>query len=164
MIERAHRTLKESLRCLATKFPCWEKALPSALLGMRTAVNDMGVSPALVVYGEQIAVPALLFEEVSWYAGGAVIDLVAGLQSDLRTIRDFLLANDPALMAGDNTLAQAPEYPYRYVYLLDPILRNSLAPKYTGPYKVHYVRFRVITIDKDGDHKSVSVDRLRPAY
>ena len=61
LIERAHATLKNALRCISTTLFDWEKSLPSALLAMRTAINDRGVSPSLVVYGEQITVPGKLF-------------------------------------------------------------------------------------------------------
>ena len=61
LIERAHSTLKNALRCMSLTLNDWENALPAALLAMRTAINEKGVSPSLLVYGEQISVPGKLF-------------------------------------------------------------------------------------------------------
>ena len=62
MVERVHRTFKNSLRCLIPRFHDWERALPSALLAILTSVGDLGLSPSLVVYGEQLAIPGILLD------------------------------------------------------------------------------------------------------
>ena len=51
LIERMHRTFKNTLRCLNDKVKDLEATLPTALLAYRTAISDYGVSvPALMVH------------------------------------------------------------------------------------------------------------------
>ena len=56
-IERFHRTLKNSLRakCNTAK---WHDALPMVLLGLRTAINSEGYSPAQLLYGMSPELPS----------------------------------------------------------------------------------------------------------
>jgi hypothetical protein len=45
-----------------------------ALLAMRMAINDLGVSPAMVMYGEQLALPASLITPQVTYDESSVDD------------------------------------------------------------------------------------------
>jgi cleavage and polyadenylation specificity factor subunit 1 len=60
LIERLHSTLKASLRCIMDRASDWEKILPTTLLALRTAVNETGISPALMVFGETLSAPGAL--------------------------------------------------------------------------------------------------------
>jgi len=162
LIERAHSTLKNMLRCLMERFHCWESALPSALLAMRCAVNDLGVSASLIVYGEQIAVPSLMVEDPPRYHDTNTTDFVQKLQQDLIQIREYMLANDPTLIPREDE--DPMHFPHKSVWIKDPILRGALAPKYHGPYPVVYYEFPVVTVRKDGVPYKVNVDRVKPAY
>ena len=163
MIERAHGTLKNILRCLSINLSDWEKALPSALLAMWTAINNRGISPALVVYGEQISVPSNLFFQQNTYNEQSDFEFVEQLQSDLDLLRQYILQTDPTLMPG-NPEVVSREFPYDHVYLRNEVKKTSLSAKYSGPYAVLRQRFPVVYIYKDGKEVGVNVDRLKPCY
>lgn len=52
ILERQHRTTKESFRCLLSKLTSWEDALPLTLLAMRSLIHSNGFTAATVVFGE----------------------------------------------------------------------------------------------------------------
>ncbi|XP_014215392.1 uncharacterized protein LOC106644415 [Copidosoma floridanum] len=59
MVERLHRALMAALKC--TTLP-WVDALPSVLLGLRTTYKEnLKASPAEIVYGTSLQVPAEFF-------------------------------------------------------------------------------------------------------
>ena len=63
---------------------------------MRCAISDLGVSPAMMVLGEQMQLPALLLEE----RPGADVpgsDLAERLSADFRTIRQYIVQYDNTL-------------------------------------------------------------------
>ena len=164
MVERVHRTLKNSLRCLVSKFRDWERALPTALLAMRTSINDLGVSPSLVVYGEQIAVPGALLNLPTCYQEEDMHDFISQLNADIRSVRAFILKHDDTLK-GPGSQSVTPDLSdYRRVWLKDPIYKGSLAPKYLGPYDVTEITYPVLTIIKDGIPYKVNIDRVKPCY
>ena len=58
MIEIWHRRLKAALMCVIETITDWYYALPTVLLGMRTAIRlDTGVSPADMLYGQTLRIP-----------------------------------------------------------------------------------------------------------
>ena len=57
MVERLHRQLKDSLKARTTS-PHWMEHLPFTLLGLRTTWREeLGCSPAELVYGSTLRVP-----------------------------------------------------------------------------------------------------------
>ena len=164
LIERCHSTLKNMLRCLSNKFPDWEKALPSALYAMRTAITNIGTSPSLLVYGEQIAIPGKLLSDDVHYQEGKISDFVVQIQADMDVLRQFVLTHDEALREPTEFENQEVAFPFKSVWLRDPIMRGSLEPKYKGPFDVILAQYPVITINMDGKPTKVNVDRLRPAF
>nr|XP_029718020.1 igE-binding protein-like [Aedes albopictus] len=64
MIERWHRTLKASILCHDTDR--WTEQLPMILLGLRTTYKeDIGASPAEMVFGSILRIPSEFFAENS---------------------------------------------------------------------------------------------------
>lgn len=62
IIERYHRTIKAALKCLDTTN--WSRELPLLMLGMRsTYKEDIQASPAEMVYGKTLRLPADFFTE-----------------------------------------------------------------------------------------------------
>ncbi|GBL87523.1 hypothetical protein AVEN_165141-1 [Araneus ventricosus] len=60
IVERMHRQLKASIKCYATLN--WSEVLPTVLLGMRVCLKeDIGVSPAEMVYGQCLSLPGEFF-------------------------------------------------------------------------------------------------------
>ena len=62
-IERMHRVLKEMLATKIPDFPNWLHLLPLCEFLINTAINKYGVSPAMLVYGEQPVLPQLFFTD-----------------------------------------------------------------------------------------------------
>ena len=67
LIERAHSTLKNSLRCLVGRSADWETALPVAMMAIRSAFNELNTSPALLLFGEPMSLPSSLLSNESSY-------------------------------------------------------------------------------------------------
>ncbi|GBN58179.1 hypothetical protein AVEN_66893-1 [Araneus ventricosus] len=60
IVERMHRRLKASIKCYAILD--WSEVLPTMLLGMRACLKeDIGVSPAKMVYGQCLCLPGEFF-------------------------------------------------------------------------------------------------------
>ena len=139
MVERCHRTLKDSLRCLADRFEDWEESLPSALLAMRVAVNKEGFSPALLLYGEQLTVPSSIctLPHDQQYSQSS---LIRKLQSNAALVRSHL--TDTVTQTSDTV----PTFKHSHVWITDPVRQNTLSPRYIGPYKVLSYRHPVITV------------------
>jgi hypothetical protein len=160
-VERAHSTIKNILRCLSASAPDWEDVLPATLMAMRVAINEDGVSPSLLVYGEHLAMPGLLVGDTRTYPEDTMSEFVDKLRKDLQLLREFVFelhANQQKIPSEDR------KFPYKHVWLLDPLLRHSLSPKYNGPYRVIATdQYPVIQIDVEGQIKRVTVDRLKPA-
>ena len=162
LIERSHRTIKEILRNLGAMTKQWDELLPSVLLALRNAISNTGVSPSLVVFGEHLAIPSIIVESQRTYPEGQMTEFVAKLQEDLLFMREHLLQIDPTLSGPTDKVS--PQFPHKYVWIKQPVLKSSLHPKYIGPYEVLEVKYPVIIIDRDGKRESISVDRLKPAF
>ncbi|GFY50191.1 integrase catalytic domain-containing protein [Trichonephila inaurata madagascariensis] len=63
MVERLHRTLKQSIRCHDTK---WTVSLKVVLLGLRAHIKeDLNASCIEMVFGKTIVLPGEFFEPSS---------------------------------------------------------------------------------------------------
>jgi hypothetical protein len=159
-VERSHATIKNILRCLSAHRADWDNVLPSTMMAMRTAINDTGTSPSLLVFGEHLTLPNLAITNERTYPEEEVSDFIIKLREDLAVLREFVteVTDDP----GDPMVK--PTFPHEYVWILDPILKNSLSPKYKGPFKVISTQqYPVLLLDIDGVEKRINVDRVKPA-
>ena len=164
MIERMHSTLKTTLRCLADTFPDWVAALPTALLAIRSAVNDRGISPTLVIYGEQTTVPGVFAMPRRTFTEESEISFVNQLHKHWLQVKEFILATDPTLSPAVPSGKPPPEFPHDNVWIVEPIKKGSLEPKVRGPYKVLEVKYPVVFVKVDGVKQAISVDRCKPAF
>ena len=140
LLERAHSTLKNMLRTLVIKIKDWERVLPSALLAMRTAISNIDVSPSLLLYGEQISVPSTFFTNELTYDEKSVSGFMLGIQEDMRKVKEFVIEHDKTLSG-----TEPPAFPHRfnasYAWLIEPVYKGSLRPKYLGPFKVMKIEY-----------------------
>nr|XP_019536867.1 uncharacterized protein LOC109408105 [Aedes albopictus] len=84
MIERWHRTLKASILCHDTDR--WTEQLPMILLGLRTTYKeDIGASPAEMVFGSTLRIPSEFFAENS--NTSSENDFVVNLRQAMRQLR-----------------------------------------------------------------------------
>ena len=156
IIERLHRTLKQSLiaRCI---FSDWFYQLPWILLGMRTMPKvDIGSSPAEMVYGETIVVPGEFFPCES-----------NSESMELRRARNAASHFKPVPPRHNTRNIHVPNVikTCEYVFMRDDSYRPPLTAPYKGPFKVMQRSEKAFKIQlASGKTDWVSIDRLKPAY
>ena len=156
MIERFHRSLKQSLtaRCSTCD---WFYQLPWTLLGLRTTPKaDINVSPAEMVFGDPLVVPGEFFP-------------VEPISETLELQR--------ARFAAANFKPINPRRNFRNIYIPRDLMkcefvfvrkdshRVPLTPPYQGPYQVIQKSDKAFLVKLKHNHEDwVSIDRLKPAY
>ena len=162
IIERWHRSLKTSLMCkLGNRNHAWMEQLGPVLLGLRSAVKeDLGYSPAELVYGTNLRLPG---EFLSPTADN--LDTSYSYVDNLRkTFRDIA----PKLKTTwhvKNKLFHHPKLETAtHVFLRDDSVKKPLQRPYTGPYRVIDRNSKTFNLDIRGKHTTVSKDRLKPAF
>jgi len=156
-IERWHRTLKSALRAQLTTD--WVRKLPTVLLGLRSyIIPSCNVTPAEVIYGEPITLPADFFEDTT--PPQDVPSFLAVLQEHVRSIRPV-----PFIHHSKRSAFVHPELmKATHVFVRHDAAKNSLQPVYDGPFPVkskNEKTFIIITLRGD---LTVSIDRLKPAF
>ncbi|XP_036359019.1 uncharacterized protein LOC118763556 [Octopus sinensis] len=134
----------------------WLEALPVVLLGIRSAVKEnIQYSPAELLYGTTLTLPAQMFEETNSF-NGDVNDYVTRLKRFLTDIPSFTrkLQNVKSFVSSDIKS-------WTHVFVRNDAAHNSLKYKYTGPFKVLSVRDKTMTLEMNGKKEIVSVDRVK---
>ena len=157
MIERFHRSLKTSLRCLSIKGD-WVSALPMVLLGWRNTIHSAsGTSPAQLLFGMGTAFPSEFFE-----LSRSVSDTA------LNTARQHFLESDtnPSFGPSSAKKSHIPKslYSAKQVWLRS---RDTfhMKPRYIGPFVVVKLKDNnTIVILKDGKHLTINIDKVKPAF
>ena len=158
LIERFHRSLKDSLR--ATGGPHnWLKRLPMVMLGLHTAIKeDIGLSSSDLLYGCSLRLPADL-----------LIPSVHTEELDVNSYSDQLRMTMQSISpAQSRPITKQSSY-------LDPRLdtathvmvynetKRGLQNNYKGPYKILKKRKKYFTLQLDNKIDNVSIDRLKAA-
>jgi cleavage and polyadenylation specificity factor subunit 1 len=157
MVERFHRSLKNSLRSRCTDNK-WVDELPLVLLGLRSAVNVHGFSAAQMVYGSELVLPGTFF---------------APPEADLADAPAFV-----AKLFDSVARFKAPKRTYHkegyvpkelktseFVWVKDSRQHiGSLQRPYRGPFKVISTTDKTATLLINGKEDVVSLDRLKPAF
>ena len=157
-IERLHRTLKAALKARITG-PDWLDELPWILLGIRsTPKEDIGASPAEMVYGSTLTVPGDFLPHSE----------ALPVSSHLRQLREWVESLKPVPTCAHgaehikfnvpNGLSQA-----QYVYVRRDGKSTPLQPPYDGPYRVLERGPKHFKLQLGGREDKVSVDRLKVA-
>ena len=151
MVERAHRSLKESLKARLASVE-WPEHLPWVLLGLRTAPReDEGVSSAELVYGAPLTLPAQLAAETETAA-----------EAVQRRLAD--LTSPPVRHAGRAAPAEPPVAlkEAAMVYVRRGGSLPPLTPPYDGPYEVLERHPKFFKLRVGEREETISVDRLKP--
>uniref|UniRef100_A0A0A9WH47 Integrase catalytic domain-containing protein n=1 Tax=Lygus hesperus TaxID=30085 RepID=A0A0A9WH47_LYGHE len=156
-IERWHRNLKSALR--AQLNDDWVSKLPTILLGLRSYVlPELHVSPAEIVYGEAVALPADFFDETTPQADFPL--LLAKLREHVRTLRPVTFRHK-----SRKTIFVHPELSTcTHVFIRQDAVRKPLQPVYDGPYRVLSRCEKVFKLETPRGEQTISVDRLKPAF
>ncbi|KAG7196886.1 hypothetical protein KM043_015788 [Ampulex compressa] len=160
LLERWHRTLKTALTCQLIECSEWTTALPTVLLGLRTAYKeDIKCSTAEMVYGKTLRIPGEFFEDVEQPVDPELF--AYELRERLRKIRP-----KPTVHHGArSTFFHKNLHESTHVFLRDDSVRRPLQPPYSGPHEVlARVNERLYTILVNGKACNISTERLKPAY
>ncbi|CAH8604747.1 unnamed protein product [Schistosoma rodhaini] len=158
MVERFHRQLKSSLMA-QTDSTKWSDALPLVLLGIRATVKeDIGCTPAELVYGTTLTLPGQLVncepttQEDATHFASCLLQVV----QNIRAIppREY---NNPVHL--DKHLETC-----KFVFVRVDAVKKPLTPPYEGPYKVIKRTCKYFIINKNGNNETISIDRIKPAF
>jgi transposase InsO family protein len=156
MVERFHRRLKEALKCLNTD-PNWTAHLPLILLGIRASVKeDLKHSPAEMVYGTTLVLPADFPESITEIPDPT--EFLTQLKSSLKTQKSAETRVPPTETYLPKNLNTCD-----YVFMRTDAHRTPLQRPYTGPYKIISRNKHTFTIQTQHGPSKVNINRLKPA-
>ena len=160
-IERRHRSLKNALRARLLAHHRWVPELPWVLLGLRSAPNlDTGVSPCLLVLGQQPVLPGQLV-----IPRKEIADPTAFSERLALAMKAQVFNGNP-WHGGDHSSRPVPTSLKNTscVLVRNDRFQGSLAPKYNGPFEVLARSDKYFTILRYEHHDKISVDRLKPFH
>lgn len=158
LVERFHRQLKAAIVCHANEG--WTESLPWVLLGVRTAFKeDLQSSSAELVYGEPLRLPGEFFGSST----GGTTDM-SEFTARLRNFAEKLKPVPASRHCNPKVFVYKELKTCDYVFLREDALRGSLQAAYTGPHKVISRGDKVFRILLKNKEKTVSIDRLKPAF
>ena len=157
MVERPHRQLKAALMCHT--YEHWAEALPLVLLGLHSAwKEDLKASSAELVYGSPLRLPGEFFTP-SPSECTKVIDFGSRLKVHIGKLRPI-----PASRHAAPSTFIFTDLATSHFFLRHEALRRALQAPYVSPHRVLHRVDKIYTIEVQGAAKTVSIDRLKPAY
>jgi len=157
MIERFHRSLKTSLRCL-TVTPNWTSSLSLVLLGWRNTIHSAtGASPAQMLFGVGTTFPEEFINPHK----------LVSLDS-LNAARKHFLDNDtnPSFNKSSSykTFIPTSLFSCQFVWLQAKDT-SHMKPRYIGPFKVLEWRDNNTVIIKKNDKPyTTNIEKIKPAF
>ncbi|CAG7719774.1 unnamed protein product [Allacma fusca] len=158
LIERFHRGLKDSIKCVDSKN--WIDALPLILLGLRSCIKaDTNVSPVEMVYGTTLRLPGDIFNNISKKPQNTacfitnlrnVMQKLSPIPTSNHSTKKFFINKD--LLESD------------FVFLRVDRVKAPLEQPYEGPFAVISKSEKNFTINYKNKPVVVSIDRLKPAF
>ena len=157
LIENWHRRLKSAI--MAKDTVDWVNALPLILLGFRVTVKeDIGATPAEMVYGTTLRIPGEFFAEHK----SSVTE--NEFVTDFRRIMADIRPAQTSDHGKTSTFVQPELKKCTHVFLRRDAVRPSLQPPYDGPFAVIKRKSdKVYTIRVRGKDVNATVDRLKAA-
>ena len=151
--------LNNSLRARLLGRKNWLAELPWVMMGLRAAANlETGVSPSLLVTGQQPALPGQLVVERS------NIDNASSFGRELSSAMANRRFVENPWHDKKKSRALVPDdlWTAKRVLVRADKVQPSLAPKHTGPYSVLHRWRTCFRVQLDNKSDCVSIDRLRP--
>lgn len=159
LVERWHRTLKAAICCKDSVH--WTEHLPIIMLGLRTTPREeIKVSPAELVYGTVLKIPASFFSSQPQTSPPDTADLLRSLHEAMEQLQPPATtwhSNNPIFEHADLRTST-------HVFLRNDTIRPALTSPYLGPYLVLSRSDKTFQISVNGKSKTVSIDRLKPCY
>ena len=153
ILERAHGTLKNCLRCLITQVRDWEEQLPIALYAMRTAVFDSDLTAATILYGEPISVPGSFLSIDPMLFRDDMSAFMSQLAMQLNTIRSIILETQKLSNTNVQDIDASPDsnnfayshacQPNGEIYVVPVLVQNLVTElkkhmvDYAEPLEIH---------------------------
>ena len=159
-VERFHRSLKASLMAVLNT-PDWMSALPMVMLGLRSAIKaDSGISPAELVYGQNLRLPGELLEQPDREALPCD-DFVGRLRRQMARIRPI-----PTVLHTGGRTSYVPDdlRQAQHVFIRRDAVKPPLTAPYEGPFPVLDKQEKYFTVQVGNNQKKITVDRLKPAF
>ncbi|CAH8543108.1 unnamed protein product [Schistosoma haematobium] len=158
MVERFHRQLRSSLMAQPDSSK-WSDALPLVLLGIRSSVKeDIGCTASELVYGTTLTLPGQLVKNETTTPGdpSRFVSRLLQMMQSIRAIPPREYNNRVHL---DKHLETC-----KFVFVRVDAVKTPLTPPYEGPYKVIKRTHKYFIINKNGNHETISIDRIKPAF
>ncbi|XP_075155243.1 uncharacterized protein LOC142228630 [Haematobia irritans] len=157
MVERFHRTLKSAIMCHNTQK--WMDVLPTVLLGIRTSLkSDVESTPSEMVYGLSIKVPGEFLQPSRQEI--PTNEFVLQLKTDMENLQP----KNTKYNSKETVFVHKDLQNSKFVFVRKDGVRKSLQPPYEGPFQVLNRTPKHMTIKFNLTTKTVSLDRVKPAY
>ena len=156
-----HRRLKDGLRSRLDGQRNWLLQLPLVLLGHRTTPNyDTGITPAVLVYGQNPELPGQLAQPQE-----DIYDYSAYAQALAQAMNQFKFS-DKQWHGGERRDTHIPPSLVDCEYVLVRVdkIQPSIRQKYAGPYRVLERHPKTFKLQLEGRVDTVSIDRLKPFH
>ena len=159
LVERFHRSLKTSLAA-RTDSTNWVDELPLILLAWRNTVKeDIGCSPAELVFGTPLSLPGEYFKDSLDTASKPSTPFIQELRHKMARLK-----YTPPRQQQTGTFIPQHLRNCKYVFVRNDTVRKPLTPAYQGPFKVIRHSNKHITIRRGNTTDTVSIDRTKPAF
>uniref|UniRef100_A0A5S6Q5K2 Integrase catalytic domain-containing protein n=1 Tax=Trichuris muris TaxID=70415 RepID=A0A5S6Q5K2_TRIMR len=158
LVERLHRQLKVALTAHVQSSRTWVDALPVVLLGLRSSVKeDLQHAPAELVYGTPLRLPGVFFTK-------EMPNSIAEHSDELRLFFSSVRPMTTRQATSSSWFIPKQLGTCTHIFLRHDAARPPLSPAYDGPYRVINRTPKTVAILYDGKLKTVSVDRVKPAF
>ncbi|KAL6417707.1 hypothetical protein ACFW04_012564 [Cataglyphis niger] len=137
----------------------WIEILPTVLLGLRICFKeDLNASPAKMLYGSTLRIAGEFFIEEDLPSDPEIF--IEKHRIHMREIKSRSTAHHHKKL-----LSFIKIYTIVLTFELEMILRKSLQPPYSGPFRVvERINDYLFTIDISGKIVNSTTERLKPAF
>lgn len=157
IIERWHRSLKAAIMCHET--PSWAEILPTVLLGLRTTYKeDIGASPAEMLYGQTLRLPGEYFNDSP--AEVSPHEFISKFREQMKSLRSTQTDHHDK----QQTFVHPALSTCSHVFVRIDAVKKPLVQPYEGPYKVEKRSTKFFKINMNNKHLNITIDRLKPAF
>jgi hypothetical protein len=158
LLERMHRTMKNSLRCKLKDTHEWLNSLPVILLGLRNTPASNNLTPFNMVTGASILMPNHAITGNTKRTNYSYINQLSSLLKTQFVVPRFSQNSSDKKVYVNPALKECKRVWIRKDRILKP-----LEVPYEGPMEVISRNDKYFTLKRlDGKNDTVSIDRLKP--
>ena len=160
LVERFHRSLKTSLSTRAANSN-WVDDLPLILLAWRNTIKeDLGCSPAELVFGTPLTLPGEYFDDSQNTTPGTATTPFA---QELMHRMARLKYTPPRRPQTESYIPDRLRN-CQYVFVRNDSVKRPLTPAYQGPFKVLSRAEKHLNIKRGDITDTITIDRVKPAF